>query len=401
MHDILDYMRARSRCTGSTTRTSSPSALLYAWHENFVLPLSHDEVVHGKGSLARPGCPATTGRSSPASGRSTGSCTGTRARSTSFMGGELGQVREWNHDTSLDWHLLDQGPYHRGVQAPRPGPEPPVPGRAGAPPGRLRARRLSVDGLLRRRAERGGLRPPRARSPGPGARRVQLHARCRARVTASACPSGASTGSSEHRRRVLRRQQHGQRGRGPGGGPAVDRRSRGRSRSPLPPLSVVMLKPGPGLIYSGTRAPKLPGCPGPEGRIDAARPRSRPDPRRRERLAPRAPDARAQQARGAVRRALPHRRLRPLELRQLPDPLALRPRPVHVAVADRAPPDRVADQRPGAGPLHRGRAAADADRRGVVPRQRGRRPPEPATSSTTSTPIWWPCSGRTTSTAWT
>jgi 1,4-alpha-glucan branching enzyme len=33
-----------------------------------------------------------------------------------FMGGEIGQLREWNHDTSLDWHLLDQGPYHRGVQ---------------------------------------------------------------------------------------------------------------------------------------------------------------------------------------------------------------------------------------------------------------------------------------------
>ena len=58
-------------------------------------------------------------------------------------------------------------------------------------------------------------------------------------------------------------------------------------------------------------------------------------------------------------------------------PLALRARPVHVAVADRAPAHGLADERPGARPLHRRRAAADADRRGVVPRQRGRGAPEP------------------------
>src|SRR5262249_26072707 len=116
------------------------------------------------------------------------------------------------------------------------------------------------------------------------------------------------------------------------------------------------------LIYTpGTRCSDVSWTPDTRGPINAARPGPRPDPRRREGLAPRALDARAQQAGGAVRRPLPHRRFRPLELRELPDPLALRPGPVHVAVPDRASPHRVADHRPGAGPLHRGGAAADAD----------------------------------------
>ena len=114
-----------------------------------------------------------------------------------------------------------------------------------------------------------------------------------------------------------------------------------------------------------------------EGPHDPAGPRSRDDPGRREGVAPRAPDARAQQALRPVRRPLPHRRLRPVELRQLADPLALRPGPVQVTVADRASPDGLADERPGPRPLHRGRPSADADRRDVVPGERGRRAAEP------------------------
>jgi 1,4-alpha-glucan branching enzyme len=87
--------------------------LLYAFSENFVLPLSHDEVVHGKGSLVgkMPGdAPAQVAH--------------LRAllawmwahpgRTLLFMGGELAQWREWSHDSSLDWYLLDD-PAHRGV----------------------------------------------------------------------------------------------------------------------------------------------------------------------------------------------------------------------------------------------------------------------------------------------
>jgi 1,4-alpha-glucan branching enzyme len=113
MHDVLDYARLDPvhRKYHHDRLTFGP---LYAWSENFVLPLSHDEVVHGKGSLL-----------SRMPGDSWQQFAGLRAlyafmwvhpgKKLLFMGGEFGQRREWHHDRSLDWHLLDDGPYHRGV----------------------------------------------------------------------------------------------------------------------------------------------------------------------------------------------------------------------------------------------------------------------------------------------
>ena len=90
-------------------------ALLYAFSENFILPLSHDEVVHGKGSLL-----------SKMPGDRWQQFANLRAllawmwahpgRPLLFMGGEIGQNDEWRHDTSVDWHLLEY-PEHAGVQA--------------------------------------------------------------------------------------------------------------------------------------------------------------------------------------------------------------------------------------------------------------------------------------------
>ena len=90
-------------------------ALLYAFTENFILPLSHDEVVHGKGSLL-----------SRMPGDRWQQFANLRAllawmwahpgRPLLFMGGEIGQNDEWHHDRSIDWHLLDY-PEHAGVQA--------------------------------------------------------------------------------------------------------------------------------------------------------------------------------------------------------------------------------------------------------------------------------------------
>ncbi len=113
MHDTLEYF-SRDPVHRRYHHRNLTFGLLYAWSENFILPLSHDEAVHGKRSLlskmpgdrwqqfanlralyaymwARPG------------------------KKVLFMGGEFGQWREWNHDESLDWHLLE-GAEHRGLQ---------------------------------------------------------------------------------------------------------------------------------------------------------------------------------------------------------------------------------------------------------------------------------------------
>jgi 1,4-alpha-glucan branching enzyme len=88
--------------------------LLYAWTENFVLPLSHDEVVHGKGSLL--------GRMPGDRWQKLANLRALYAwmwahpgKQLLFMGAELAQEREWSHDRSLDWHLLDDTGHH-GVQ---------------------------------------------------------------------------------------------------------------------------------------------------------------------------------------------------------------------------------------------------------------------------------------------
>jgi 1,4-alpha-glucan branching enzyme len=118
MHDTLEYM-ARDPIFRTYHHTQLTFRLLYAFSENFVLPLSHDEVVHGKGSLL---------------GRMPGDewqqfanlrlllayMYAQPGKKLLFMGGELAQWREWNHDESLDWHLLHYPPHaemHRWVQA--------------------------------------------------------------------------------------------------------------------------------------------------------------------------------------------------------------------------------------------------------------------------------------------
>jgi 1,4-alpha-glucan branching enzyme len=115
MHDVLDYLRLDPvhRKYHHNRLTFGP---LYAWTENFVLPLSHDEVVHGKGSLlAR--MPGNDWQQFANLRALYGFMWSHPGKKLLFMGGELAQRREWHHDRSLDWHLLGEGPYHRGVQA--------------------------------------------------------------------------------------------------------------------------------------------------------------------------------------------------------------------------------------------------------------------------------------------
>ena len=114
MHDTLRYM-SKEPIHRRYHHHDLTFGLLYAFSENFVLPLSHDEVVHGKGSILGK-MPGDRWQRFANLRAYYGFMWGHPGKKLLFMGGEFGQEREWNHDTSLDWHLL-QDPLHNGVKA--------------------------------------------------------------------------------------------------------------------------------------------------------------------------------------------------------------------------------------------------------------------------------------------
>jgi 1,4-alpha-glucan branching enzyme len=113
MHDTLDYF-SNDPVFRKYRHHLLTFGLLYAFTENFVLPLSHDEVVHGKGSLLGK-MPGDEWQRFANLRLLYGMMYGHPGKKLLFMGGEFGQVPEWSHETSLEWHVL-QYPLHRGVQ---------------------------------------------------------------------------------------------------------------------------------------------------------------------------------------------------------------------------------------------------------------------------------------------
>ncbi len=114
MHDTLRYI-SNDPIHRRFHHSEMTFGLLYAFSENFILPISHDEVVHGKGSLLDR-MPGDEWQQFANLRAYLGFMWTHPGKKLLFMGCEFAQVKEWNYNQSLDWHLLDQ-PFHKGIQS--------------------------------------------------------------------------------------------------------------------------------------------------------------------------------------------------------------------------------------------------------------------------------------------
>jgi len=113
MNDSLRYI-ARSPIHRKHHQGEITFSMLYAFHEHFILVLSHDEVVHGKGSLMNK-MPEDDWQKAANLRMFLAWMWAHPGKKLLFQGGEIAQWREWDHENSLDWHLLEHQP-HRGIQ---------------------------------------------------------------------------------------------------------------------------------------------------------------------------------------------------------------------------------------------------------------------------------------------
>ena len=221
MHDTLNYF-SKDPVHRRWHHRDLTFGMLYAWNENFVLPLSHDEVVYGKRSLLSK-MPGDRWQKFANLRALYGYMWARPGKKLLFMGGEFGQWNEWNHDESLDWDVLQR---QRASRTPGAGgrAQPALSHAAGAVGGRPRSRRLPMDRRRQRRRQHDRLHADCATSkrPAPHLRR-QFLAGSSPRISHRRAALRLLSRDSQHRRRGLGRQKCRQRGRRRGRADSVQR----------------------------------------------------------------------------------------------------------------------------------------------------------------------------------
>ena len=240
MNDTLDYIKQDPIFRRYHHRLLTFS-LLYAFSENYILPFSHDEVVHMKGSMLGK-VPGDDWQKAATLRALYGYMYAHPGKKLMFMGCEFGQGREWSHDRSLDWHLLEQ-PLHDGLRRfvrdlnRVYASEPALHQCDFEPPGfqwiDCNDSDNSVVSLMRRATA----------TRTTSSSRSSTSRRCRATATSSACRArGSYTELLNSDAARLRRQQRRQRRRGVTE-PVASHGYAQSLRLTLPPLGFLLLKP--------------------------------------------------------------------------------------------------------------------------------------------------------------